>query len=495
MKKLNELFDCEYEDKIYSIHSDSRYVRRNSMFFCIEGLTVDGHQYISDALFQGAIAIVHSKKLSYYRPGIRYFKVDDVKAELNRVANIFFDYPSSKMKTIGVTGSGGKTILSTLINNALKTKYNTGYIGSQMVEYDGMSFRPPVRTPEVVYLHQHLSRMVSRGVDIATLEISSAGLSLHRFTDIQFDIVALTSISPRHLELHGTFEEYLEAKLSLFSQVDENSFAILNQDDDHFEEFKNATKAKVISYSLTDKSDIYARNLNLSLKRNKFDLIVDDQAIAIDTKLSGKYNLYHVLALAAVLKACQIEAVDMGDIINSLDIVPGRYEVLETAEKFDVIIDYCQELDDYEKIFTFAKRYVKDSGRIIGVFGTSSYRGHGFRDKLGRIANRYLDHVILTNQDDRLEVSDIEEICGDVQANLKKPSSIVISQRQIAIQQAIEISSPNDIILILGKGDDKYMGLSVGTNFYPGDRAIVMEAIENVYHRPYQVEEDDYYCE
>lgn len=492
MKKLNELFNCDYDVKIYSIHSDSRYVKKNSLFFCIEGLTVDGHQYIDDALFQGAIAIVHSKKLPYYRSDIIYLKVDDVKAELNRVANIFFDYPSTKMKTIGVTGSGGKTTLATLIDQALAHKFKTGYFGSNRLSYGGMDFRQPLATPEIISLHQHLSRMVSRDVDLATIEVSSIGLALERFLDIQFDLAVLTSIEPRHLEFHGTFDEYLEAKLSLFAQVDANSFAILNEDDKYFEKFKRITKARLITYSLTDKSDVYAKNLDLTLNQSKFNLCIDGQEIPIVTKLVGKYNLYHLLALGAVMKACQVETATIGQIINSLSVVEGRYEVLELDESFDVVIDYCQELTDYERIFEFARKYAKEKGRIIGVFGPSSYRGKHYREQLGRIADRYLDHAILTNQDERLENGEIEKICQDVQNNLKKSTSIVISQRIIAIQQAIEISSPNDIILILGKGDDKFMALEVGTSYYAGDKEIVCDAIKHVYYDKYEPSNDEF---
>ena len=492
MKKLNELFDCEYDLKIYSIHSDSRYVRRNSLFFCIEGLTVDGHQYIDDAIFQGAIAIVHSKKLAYYRSDIAYIKVDDVKAQLNRVANIFFDYPSTKMKTIGVTGSGGKTTLATLIDQALSRKFKTGYFGSDRLSYDGMDLRQPLATPEVIFLHQHLSRMVSRDVELATIEVSSIGLALERFSDIQFDIAVLTSIEPRHLDFHGTFEEYLEAKLTLFAQLGQDSYAILNEDDKYFDKFKRITRAKTITYSLTDKSDVYAKNLNMSLKQSQFTLCLDDKEIPVSTRLVGRYNLYHLLAIGAIMKACQIESDKIGEIINSLDVVEGHYEVLDLNERFDVVIDFCQELSDYERVFDFARKYVKEKGRIIGVFGPSSFRGKRFREQLGRIADRYLDQAILTNQDERLDNAGVEKICVDVQNNLKKATSIVITQREIAIAQAIEISGDNDIILILGKGGHKYMILEVGTSYYPGDKEIVIEALKHVYYDKYEPD-DDYF--
>ena len=158
MKRINELFDVQEDFKVYSIHSDSRYVKKNSIFFCIDGLSVDGHKYIQDALFLGAKAIVYSKPLTYKKQGVLYIKVNDVLDELNRVAHIFYDSPSEKMKMIGVTGSSGKTTVSLMLKDILSSSLNMGFIGTNIVQYGNITEQCPYTTPESIFLHRHLRK-------------------------------------------------------------------------------------------------------------------------------------------------------------------------------------------------------------------------------------------------------------------------------------------------------------------------------------------------
>ena len=159
MKRLNELFDTDNDMKIYSIHSDSRYVKPYSIFFCIEGLSVDGHRYVEDAVFQGAKVIVHSKDLNYYHDKIIYFRVENTLVELNRVSNLFYDCPSNKMKIIGVTGSSGKTVVASMIKDAMAKYCSSGYIGTISLEYNGRKEECPYTTPEALYLQRKLFEM------------------------------------------------------------------------------------------------------------------------------------------------------------------------------------------------------------------------------------------------------------------------------------------------------------------------------------------------
>ena len=186
MKYLNELFDTDIDMKIYSIHSDSRYVKPYSVFFCIEGLSVDGHRYVEDAIFQGAKVIVHSKELDYYHDKIIYFKVADTLAELNRVSNVFYDNPSSKMRIIGVTGTSGKTVVASMIKDAMSKFCITGYIGTISLEYNGRKEDCPYTTPESLFLQRKLFEMNRGGVKVVAMEASSHGLALGRVDGINF---------------------------------------------------------------------------------------------------------------------------------------------------------------------------------------------------------------------------------------------------------------------------------------------------------------------
>lgn len=176
MKRLNELFDIDNDMKIYSIHSDSRYVKPYSIFFCIEGLSVDGHRYIDDAIFQGAKVIVHSKDIDKQQ-GIIYIRVADPLDELNRVSNVFYDYPSKKMRIVGVTGTSGKTVVASMVKSVMDHYCKAAYMGTISLEYDGVKEECPYTTPETLYVQKKLFDMARRGVKVVAMEASSHGLA------------------------------------------------------------------------------------------------------------------------------------------------------------------------------------------------------------------------------------------------------------------------------------------------------------------------------
>ena len=240
MKRLNELFDIDNDMKIYSIHSDSRYVKPYSIFFCIEGLSVDGHRYVDDAIFQGAKVIVHSKDIEK-QPGIIYIKVADALDELNRVSNVFYDYPSKKMRVVGVTGTSGKTVVASMVKSVMDHYCKAAYMGTISLEYDGVEEQCPYTTPETLYVQKKLFDMARRGVKVVAMEASSHGLALKRIDAVDFNIAVLTNISDEHLDFHGTRRQYIESKKKLFSMLSTNSIAVLNKDEEVFAEFKAAS--------------------------------------------------------------------------------------------------------------------------------------------------------------------------------------------------------------------------------------------------------------
>lgn len=479
MKRLRELFDIDNDMKIYSIHSDSRYVKPYSVFFCVDGLSVDGHQYVEDAIFQGAKCIVHSKELEEYRPQIIYIKVEDTLDELNRVANIFYDYPSHKMKMIGITGTAGKTIVASMVKEALSEFCKTGYIGTISLEYDTTVLESPYTTPETLYLQRNLYRMHKQGVKVVAMEASSHGLYLRRVDGIHFDIAVLTNIGEEHLDFHGTKEQYIQSKLKLFTKLDAQGIAIINNDDPVSSRFIAATKGRIITYGINNESDVMATDIVLSLKQTFFNLHSKGQVYHISIPMIGMFNVYNVLAVAAVLLAIGSDEKIIMKTLQNMKLVAGRMEVLEHEYPFHVIVDYCQSLANYEEVFSFVKKVKKPSGRLIAVFGAPAKRNVRNRKELGKLVNTYCDHVILTEMDDRGE--DVESICASIQSELKDINSVIITSRQIAIEQALELACKDDVILILGKGHEQFISLSVGKAEYPGDKTIALEAMKRIY--------------
>ena len=479
MKRLNELYDIDNDMKIYSIHSDSRYVKPYSIFFCIEGLSVDGHRYVEDAIFQGAKVIVYSKELPYYHEKIIYILVDNTLEELNRVSNIFYDYPSNKMKIIGVTGSSGKTVVASMIKDAMSRYCNTGYIGTISLEYNGRKEACPYTTPETLYLQRKLFEMNRSGVKVVAMEASSHGLALRRVDSVNFSIAVMTNIGAEHLDFHGTREQYVLAKQKLFEMIKHTDWAVLNSDDDAFLRIKQNTQGKILTYGIETNSDVMARNVRLYLDHSEFDLMFKGNTFHVSSPVLAKFNIYNVLALVCVLIAMGCDDSMVLDAVKNVEAVEGRMELIQAKQGFSVIVDYCQHISNYEEIFEFVDRVRQNRGRLIAVLGAPGKRNYKLRKELGEIANKYLDHVILTQLDDRGE--NVYDICEAIQNEITDINSVIIASRQIAIEQAIELACKDDIILILGKGHEKFISLEVGQADYPGDSTIVKEAIERIY--------------
>ena len=479
MKRLNELYDIDNDMKIYSIHSDSRYVKPYSIFFCIEGLSVDGHRYVEDAIFQGAKVIVYSKTLPYYHDNIIYILVDNTLEELNRVSNIFYDYPSSKMKIIGVTGSNGKTIVASMIKDAMSRYCNTGYIGTISLEYNGRKEDCPYTTPETLYLQRKLYEMNRGGVKVVAMEASSHGLALGRVDSVNFSIAVMTNIGAEHLDFHGTREQYVLAKQKLFEMIKPTDWAVLNSDDINFSQIKNNTKGKILTYGIEIDSDVMAKNIRLYLDHSEFDLVFKGNVFHVSSPVLAKFNIYNVLALVCVLIAMGCDDNMVLEAVKNVKPVEGRMELIQTEQKFSVIVDYCQHISNYEDIFEFVESVRQNRGRLIAVLGAPGKRNYKLRKELGQVANKYLDHVILTQLDDRGE--NVYDICKTIQSENVDINSVIIPSRQIAIEQAIEIACKDDIILVLGKGHEKFISLEVGQADYLGDSVIVKEAIERIY--------------
>ncbi len=479
MKKINELFDVQEDFKVTSIHSDSRYVKKNSVFFCIDGLSVDGHKYIEDAIFLGAKCIVYSKPLVYKRRDILYIKVNDVMGELNRVADIFYDQPSKKMTMIGVTGSSGKTIVAVMIKEILSRYLKMGYIGTNNIEYAGVVEQSPYTTPESIFLQRHLNQMVKRQVKGVTLEVSSHGLALRRVDGLHFDIAIATNISDEHLDFHGTMDHLMQSKAKLFSLLDKKGHAILNADDVRFfNKVKDNIEANVMTYGIDHKADIMAKNISLYIDHTEFDLHYNDQIYPIYAPVIGGFNVSNILAVIAALISLELPIEEIIFALKELIGVEGRMEIVKHPYNFNVIVDYCQNVNNYKKVFEFA-RAVQNNGRIIAVFGTSGKKNKVKREQIGKLANQYCDQVILTAEEEKDD--DVYEMCSQIQEHIIDPVSVIIEDRRIAIEQAIEIANKDDIVLILGKGHEQFMSSAIGNIPYLGDKLIAVNAISKIY--------------
>ena len=476
MKLLRELLPIDSDLMIYSIHADSRDVMPNSIFFCIDGLTVDGHEFVSEAIMHGAKVIVHSKPLEK-QEGIIYYQDDHVIELMAHVANHFYDFPSKKLKITGITGTVGKTTVATLVYEASKKLLKMGYIGTHLVEYNDYRKIYHYTTPEYIFLQDTLANMVEEGTEGCVLEVSSHGLSLKRVEGIEFDIAVFTNLMPDHLDFHSTMENYENAKLSLFTSLSPEATAIIDINEPFSTRIKEATKAKIMTYGIDTPCDVCAKNLHLYYDHSSFDILYHDNAYHMDLPLIGSVNINHTLAAIAVLIKYDIPIEKIIEIFQQTQQIEGHYEVISNKHQLNIIVDEGYTPSHYLQLFEFIHS-MKSHGRIIAVFGCVGKKELSKREKIGQLANKYCDYVILTEEDPRGE--DVDTICKMIQKKITDIPSVIIDNRELAIYQAIEAANPGDTVLLIGKGKNKYMIRDV-EEYYVGDKQVVLNALNEVY--------------
>lgn len=473
-KNLNELIAGAPSLRIEHLFTDSRKSVTNGMFFCIKGIMNDGHKFVESAINNGAVCVVHSEDLLNYNEDVEYIKVEDVDDELNRVASIFYDDPSSKLTVFGVTGTNGKTTVTSLIQDILNTSVNTGYIGTINIAYNNKTIAAQYTTPEVIELQKVMSNMVDENVKALAIEVSSHALIQKRVCALKVDYPIFTNLTHEHLDYHGTMEEYFNAKAQLFKELTEQQCAVINVDDEYGRKLIDSEIPNYVTYGIDNDADYHAVDAEYSFDKTTFTLVHQGNRYDVESNLVAKFNLSNLLAAIAALHQSGMEINDIIEKVNHLKQISGRVERINFADQFQVIVDYAHTPDGFESLFQYAQSIVKDK-RIISVFGSAGERDILKRKVLGEIANKYSDMIILTADDPRNEsVNDIsKEIAEGIDKNY-----IIIENRYDAIYQAIQLANKCDIILVLGKGNDQYMALESGREPYIGDVNIVKEILK-----------------
>lgn len=472
-KRLNELVAIDSDLVIERLITDSRKHAENGMFFCVKGLVNDGHKFVDKAIANGAIAIVHSDELESYDENVVYIEVFNVADELNRVASLFYNNPSDALKVFAVTGTNGKTTVSSLIQDILNYEVNTGYIGTINISYNNKSITAQYTTPEVIDLQRVMADMVAENVKALAIEVSSHSLVQKRVNALNYDYAIFTNLSHEHLDYHGTMEEYFNAKALLFKDLSNDQFAIINADDEYGQRLLEMDIINKVSYGIDNEADFYAKDITYSVDQTKFTLVVENVEYLVVSNLVAKFNISNLLAAIAALATDGMSIETIIEIVKDLKQISGRVERINFNDEFTVIVDYAHTPDGFEKLFKYAKSIIEDK-RIISVFGSAGERDVLKREILGDIANEYSDMIILTADDPRKE--SVSDICEEISTNMTV-NHIVIENRYDAIYQAIELANRGDIILVMGKGNDQYMALSNGKETYPGDVNIVKEIL------------------
>ena len=470
---IRELFGVDSDVQITSLAIDSRSVVPGAAFFCIEGAVSDGHRYAGDAADRGAACIVHMRPLDERREGVVYISTGDTVTALNRAASDFNGRPSERMTLFGVTGTNGKTTIASVIRDLYSPFCPTGYIGTIANAYNHALDNQPHTTPDAIRLHAMFRRMAEDGLRAVSMEVSSHGLVQRRVESVDFDIAIMTNLTHEHLDYHVNMDRYLAAKALLFQQLKPSAVAVLNRDDASCDALAAVTKARVATYGMESEADYTAADIELFPSGSRFRLIHRDISLWVETNLTARFNISNLLAALAAVHEAGIPLECLVPLTRNIPQVEGRIEHIAQGQPFHVIVDYAHTPDGFEKIFDYAKA-IQGSGKILAVFGAAGRRDTEKRPLLGRIADRVCDRIILTQEDHRDE--DPENIANSIRTGISNSDTVFILDRYAAIRYALSIAQPGDIVLILAKGNEKFLDRDDRSDPYIGD----MEAAKEI---------------
>lgn len=475
---INEIFENVPSLEISAIMTDSRVKKENSIFFCVIGLVNDGHDYIEQAIENGAVCVVYSRDIEKYYEGITYIKVEDTMTALNCFVAKFFGNVSEKMKVYGVTGTNGKSTISWVIRYLVNQFEKCGYIGTIGYMWDDTLNDTFLTTPEVQVLHRMLKEIYDHDCRVVSLEVSSQGLDLRRVDSVDFDCAIYTNLTHDHLDYHGTMENYYNAKVKLFKMIDPSKVAIINADDEYGNRIIKEAVCRVVTYGIDHNADYIAKDIKEYADHTEFILVHDEKQYAINTNLVAKFNVSNLLAVLASLNETGYPIESLIPYLTTIPQVLGRAEIIDCGQNFNVLVDYAHTPDGYEKIFDYVHKITAENGRIIAVFGAHGARDHKKRPMIGKIVDDNADVIILCSEDNHWE--DPKEICNQIASGIEKHSHLYIEDRYDAIRQGIELANPGDTVCVLGKADERYFKIGDGKVYWMGDDEACRDILKNL---------------
>ncbi len=476
------------ETEIAGVSNDSRTVQPGELFICLRGHTSDSHRFAPQAAARGAAALIVERELPLPLPQLI---VRDSRLAMAIVAGRFYGYPSHSLKLIGVTGTNGKTTTTNLIEQVLaRLGHTAGVIGTIELRYAGQSYPMSGTTPQTLQLQQYLSRMRDAGTAYCAMEVSSHALEQGRVKGCRFRTAVFTNLSQDHLDYHETMERYAAVKGLFFSRLgnvyapseSERSYAVLNSDDPLAATYAELTAAEVVTYGIDAEADVKASNIRITAQGTTFHVGTFRGEAEVALQMAGKFNVYNALAAIAAVLLEGAELADIAAALAAVPGVPGRVESVHEGQDFAVIVDYAHTPDGLENVLQAIRELAER--RIICVFGCGGDRDRTKRPLMGLIAAKYAEYCIITSDNPRSEPPDriMQDIAtGMANNNILPERYELIADRRAAIQKAVEMASPGDVVLIAGKGHETYQELN-GVKYPFDDRLIAKEAIRGIIH-------------
>lgn len=439
---------------VENISFDSREINNMSLFVAIKGHSNNGHDFISFAEKNGACAIICEILPQNLKDGITYIKVSDSSESLGIISSNFYDNPSEKLKLIGITGTNGKTTCATLLYDLFRLRgFKTGLISTVNIKILHKTISSTHTTPNALKINQLLYEMVQNGCTHVFMEVSSHALDQNRVAGISFDIGVFTNISRDHMDYHPTLDHYIGSKKKLFSLLKKRAFAIINIDDPYGEEMSRDIRAKSLFYGIRESADF----LGKIIENNISGLSIEIDGFEMTSRLIGEFNAYNLLVVYAVAKILGEDPLTILTLISNLKAPDGRFEYIISPSNVTAIIDYAHTPDALENILKTLVNLRNGNQKILTVFGCGGDRDRGKRPLMGEISSIYSDQVFITSDNPRSEnpSSIIQEIFSGVNPDKSEIVSIIEDRRE-AINKACKVAQSGDIVLIAGKGHEKY---------------------------------------
>jgi len=451
--RVNKILGVKVKNNhiVHRICNDSRKVRSNDIFFAINGSSINGENYIAEAIHNGALTIVTENYEIERIEGINYVIVKNVRKSLAKALKRKYAYLLSKITFIGVTGTNGKTTTTTLIYKYLRFhNIKCTLIGSNGIYVNDRYYDTINTTPDITVVYDVIQKSSIAKSKYIIMEVSSHAIKQLRVFGIPFKVVLFTNLTLDHLDFHYDFMDYKYTKSLLLNSVDEEGIVILNKDIEYYSFFENYLQAKVYSYGI-DKSDYWIRNIILKEKESSFNLVFLGHTFTFSTNLIGEFNVYNVVSFIAILNA--IRCYSYTKVCNFLKEkiqIPGRMEEVNYQGR-RIIIDYAHTPDGVFNVLSFLKSFKKN---IILVIGCGGSRDKTKRRVIGQISVDNSDYVIFTSDNPRDE--DEKEIIKQIVSDIEKENYEIIVDRYTAIKKAIDLSQDGDIVAILGRGNEQF---------------------------------------
>ena len=482
MKLLSDiLYKCELLEiegstdiTVGGIIFDSRKVKDGDLFIAFRGLNSDGHEFIDQAIDKGAVAVLCEKIPSGIKKNVSFIKVTDSRKAMAIVAANFYDNPSEKIRIVGVTGTNGKTTVATLLYKLFSSLgYKCGLISTIENKLGDETLSAEYTTPDVVALNSLFAQMVKKDCTYCFMEVSSHAIHQERVTGVKFAGGIFTNITHDHLDYHKTFRDYINAKKAFFDHLPSAGFALVNSDDKNGPVMLQNTKASKYSFGLKSMADYKGKILENLIT----GLVMHIEGRELYCKLVGEFNASNLMAIYSCCRLLGVESDDALKALSSLDPVEGRFDYFISKTDVMGIVDYAHTPDALENVLSTIQKLRKGTEKLITVVGCGGNRDAAKRPVMASISAGYSDKVILTSDNPRYE--DPEAIIEEMKKGFDPVSRrkvISIINRKEAIRAAAAMADEGDIILVAGKGHEKYQEIE-GVKYTFDDKEVLKEAL------------------